>query len=252
MESYFGGSYRSIYPRLVDDEADLRADVGWIVKAAPWGGRDTVLDLACGYGRHLRHLMRYPGRLIGLDLVAGQLLQARHRLGGSSPPLVQGDMHRLPLRSSSVQIALLLFNSFGYRDFATPAADIGAEITLLRELARVLTPRGCALLEIPNRDHVRLAVAEEPHTEIEQGDRHLIEDWRIDEDGCTLRGITKFVQGAEVEPLPFAIRLFSLTELTRLATAAGLRPVNVWGDLRGAPYHPRDSLEMVIALERMP
>lgn len=73
-------------------------------------GAATLLDVACGTGRHLGHLRdRYD--VVGLDLDATMLEQARIRLPGIR--LVEGDMRSFQLdrRFDSVTC---LFSSIGY------------------------------------------------------------------------------------------------------------------------------------------
>ena len=77
----------------------------------------------------------------------------------------------------------------------------------------------------------------------------------VDVIGISLGGLVGRYAAMPVRDDPDArrldvVRLFSLAEITRMATAVGLRPVNVWGDLRGGDYHARRSGQMVVLLER--
>jgi SAM-dependent methyltransferase len=251
VDAYFGAGYRHLYTRLIDDAGELSASIDWIASQIPWGPGDRVLDLACGYGRHLEPLLSRPGRPVGIDLLGDQLLQAKRRLGGSPPALIQGDMGRLPLRSGAFRAVLMLFNSFGYRAPDATGSD-AFERRVLTEIARVLTPDGRALLELPNREHIIGAVAEQPRTEIGRGRHRIVERWRIDEGRSMLIGETTFIGDGATETHRFAVRLFSLAEITHLATSAGLRPLSTWGNLSGAPLRGADSEQLVLSLERLP
>jgi ubiquinone/menaquinone biosynthesis C-methylase UbiE len=86
--------------------------------------KSRVLDLACGYGRHSRHL---AGRntVVGLDLSHLYLTQAKSGmpvLAAQKFHPVCADMRQLPFAGSSFDAVLLLFNSFGYFGAHTPAA----------------------------------------------------------------------------------------------------------------------------------
>ncbi|MHC1562678.1 class I SAM-dependent methyltransferase [Actinomycetospora sp. C-140] len=105
--------------RLLGDPAGLR-------------GR-TVLEVGCGAASCSRWLARAGARVVGLDLSAGMLRQAREadRRTGTAVPLVQADAGAVPLRDGCVDAA---FSAFGAVPFvADPRA-------VMREVARVLRP----------------------------------------------------------------------------------------------------------------
>lgn len=91
-----------------------------------------VLDVACGTGRWLSHLLaRGAGQGMGFDLSHEMLAQARkkHAIRGS---LVRAGCTAIPVSSGKVDIAICSF-AVGY------VADLGA---LASELARVLSEGG--------------------------------------------------------------------------------------------------------------
>lgn len=70
----------------------------------------TLLDVACGTGKHLEQLKRWY-QIEGLDLDNGLLAIARDRLSGA--PLHQADMTHFDLDRRSDAITCL-FSSIGY------------------------------------------------------------------------------------------------------------------------------------------
>ncbi len=96
-----------------------------------------VLDLGCGPGRDLLLLRERGYRVVGLDLSAGMLAEARRRAGG---PLLRADMRRLPLGNASFDgiwcCATLLH---------LPRAEAGVA---LGEIRRVLRPGGAVYLSV--------------------------------------------------------------------------------------------------------
>ena len=64
-----------------------------------------MLDVGCGTGRLGERLAAAGGRVVGLDLEPSMLAVAAARMAF---PLVEGDAHRLPLRSGSVDAAIAL------------------------------------------------------------------------------------------------------------------------------------------------
>ena len=108
---------------------------------------ETVLEIGCGTGRSLLALAGRigaepgGGRVIGLDLSAGMLRQARRLLGddgsssGRAPvALVAADATRLPLAPDAVDA---IFVSFTLELFDTPEIPV-----VLAECRRVLRPSG--------------------------------------------------------------------------------------------------------------
>lgn len=87
----------------------------------------TVLDVGCGTGRWLTKILPLrPSRLVGVDLSAEMLSQARAKLGNNAT-LELANATALPVQSESVEVVLCSF-------VASYVADIHQ---LARELARV-------------------------------------------------------------------------------------------------------------------
>ncbi len=116
-DKYFGGLYHEIYsgylldPQRALDEAAFASQILDL-------GRRTVLDLACGFGRHAR-LLASSNRVYALDNNAAYLREVREGLKDRTAKNlmpVHGDMRHIPLLDKSVDAAIMLFNSFGYFD----------------------------------------------------------------------------------------------------------------------------------------
>ncbi|MGI8907894.1 MAG: class I SAM-dependent methyltransferase [Candidatus Sumerlaeaceae bacterium] len=98
-----------------------------------------VLDLACGYGRHARHLAS-NNQIFAADLNRSYLQQAtqglRDRTAANLLP-IQADMRQIPFCDSTMDAVLFLFNSFGYFAGATaaqPAASPRQQVWKLPEV----------------------------------------------------------------------------------------------------------------------
>jgi ubiquinone/menaquinone biosynthesis C-methylase UbiE len=96
---------------------------------------EVVLDLGCGTGQLTRRLAaRFPAAtVVGVDLSAGMLLEARRADGGGrSPRYVRGDALALPVRTESVDVAVCTESLHWYPD----------QQRVLTDLARILRPGG--------------------------------------------------------------------------------------------------------------
>lgn len=101
---------------------------------------DSVLDVGCGTGLltgRIRHELRRP-RTVGCDFSAGMLRRAARNHPGLA--LVRGDAMRLPFRDGSFDavVSTEAFHWFPDQDAA------------LRELFRVLAPKGRMLIALVN------------------------------------------------------------------------------------------------------
>jgi SAM-dependent methyltransferase len=74
FRSWFGDEYLAVYPHR--DEREAEAAVRLYLESSP-PPPGTVLDLACGAGRHLRELLKTGLHGIGLDLSITLLARAR-------------------------------------------------------------------------------------------------------------------------------------------------------------------------------
>jgi len=115
----------------------------------------TLLDVACGTGKHLEHLhSRFT--CAGLDLDTGLLDIARKRL--PDVPFHHADMRNFDL-GRRFDVVVCLFSAIGY------AGDIAGLQETARAFARHVADNGLVLVEpwiepddwIPNRPHVLAA-----------------------------------------------------------------------------------------------
>jgi SAM-dependent methyltransferase len=120
-------------------------------------GATTLLDVACGTGKHLERL-RAEFACEGVDLDEGLLAVARERLPGI--PLHHGDMRTLDL-GRQFDAVTCLFSAIG---FVKGTDELAAAA---QALARHVEPGGVLLVEpwltpdvwVPNRPHVLAADA---------------------------------------------------------------------------------------------
>lgn len=100
-----------LYDRFYEwkDYAGEAEKIGELVEARAPGAR-TVLDVACGTGRHLEHLRAWYD-VEGVDLHEGLLVVARQRLPGV--PFQVADMRDFDL-GREFDVVTCLFSSIGY------------------------------------------------------------------------------------------------------------------------------------------
>lgn len=118
----------------------LGADQRWrrrVVELSQVGLGSSTLDVACGTGDLIEHLMASGARVVGVDVSAGMLAVAERR--GFVGRLVRADGLELPIASASIDA---LTCAFALRNVVSIP-------TLLAEARRVLRPGGrLVLLEV--------------------------------------------------------------------------------------------------------
>jgi D-alanine-D-alanine ligase len=106
---------------------------------------NSLLDLACGQGRHLIELTnRGNYNLFGIDRSRYLIQRAKSisKKKGLSINFKEGDARKLPYAADSFDFVTILGNSFGY--FETSEDDL----KILKEVFRILKPEGKLLMDV--------------------------------------------------------------------------------------------------------
>ncbi|WP_423745248.1 class I SAM-dependent methyltransferase (plasmid) [Haladaptatus sp. SPP-AMP-3] len=140
---------RATYDRIADHFAKTR-EYAWPEVESFLDGRagTTALDLGCANGRHAELLTGRASRVIGGDVSAGLLAEARKRATerGFDLELVQCDAARIPLADDTIDLAVYVAT---LHHLPSREARVGS----LDELARVLSPDGTALVSAWSTAH---------------------------------------------------------------------------------------------------
>jgi SAM-dependent methyltransferase len=223
FEQWFGEEYLHVYPHRGDEDAARL--VRFLDRRGIGGAGRSVLDLACGPGRHAAAVGQGGARVVGLDLSRALLFAARRRGIG---PLVRGDMRRLPFRAAAFDVVLNLFTSFGY------FASDGEHEAVLREVARVLRPGGRFVLDFLNAQAVRAGLVS--RDERRDGGTTVVQERRISDDG---RFVIKSIHVSDdSRTFTERVRLFDRADLEAMLAAQGIGTEDAAGDYDGAPYGP--------------
>lgn len=129
-----------VYPTWSNTYEEYNPPVGLLAFLATLPRTVRVLEIGAGGGFALRAMERMGfRRLVGLDLTATSLAEARRRVPGAR--LIAADAERLPLGDGSVDVVLS-------SDLLEHLPDVDGH---LAEVARVLRPGGHYLIKTPNR-----------------------------------------------------------------------------------------------------
>jgi ubiquinone/menaquinone biosynthesis C-methylase UbiE len=233
----FGDDYLYFYETWLTPEVDERqTELIWGLLELESGA--DVLDVACGHGRIANRLAERGARVTGLD--ADPFFLAKAREAGSGAEFVEGDMRTLPFPDASFDAALLWFTSLGYFD------DDGNR-AVLRELRRVLRPRGRAVVDHLNLP--RMVEMFQGQSFVRRGTDVMLDEHEFDEEARMFETTRTYIRGGGVREIRYRVRCFLPDELREWLLAAGFAEVELQG-VEGGPFTP-DS-RRVIAVGRVP
>jgi 2-polyprenyl-3-methyl-5-hydroxy-6-metoxy-1,4-benzoquinol methylase len=192
----------------------------------------TVLDLACGPGRHSVPLAQRGFRVIGVDSTPFLLEKARAYAATANVDVewVQDDMRQF-IRSNAFDLAVNLFTSFGY--FEAPQENQ----RVIENIAASLKPRGHCVLDVIGKEVLArifqpTSAHEIPGAGLLVQRRQVIDDWRRITNEWTL------IQAGVVHTFRMQHWLYSGAELRGLLLSSGFTTVRLYGNFEGAAYDP--------------
>ncbi|WP_221057985.1 methyltransferase domain-containing protein [Methanoculleus chikugoensis] len=151
--------WRGIFNRLylktdgdvVDDPGITEREIDRIARVLHLQPHERVLDLCCGQGRHTLELARRGYNAEGLDQSHYLIQRARSTAKKEGLPIRfrEGDARRLPYRTDTYDVVLILGNSFGYFD------SVEEDLRILTEIRRILKPWGRVLLDVADGEYLR-------------------------------------------------------------------------------------------------
>ncbi len=202
----------------------------------------TVLDLACGTGRHLIPLSHEGFYVVGLD-VSRRLLKIAHQQGAKF--LVLGDLRFLPFKEGAFVAAVSMDTSFGY------LASEGDDANNIAETKRVLNQGGILVLDVFNREQLTRKYRgkpSEPKT-LEYSSFVLTQKRSISISGDQLcdEWILKKKFSGEKAVFEHTVRLYLHSDLERMLATTGFRVDNVFGDYEAQPYSGDSSRLILVA-----
>jgi SAM-dependent methyltransferase len=223
--------YHILYKDRDDSEAHAFMDTLTNYLNIPENG--TVLDLACGKGRHARYLNKIGYDVTGVDLSENSIAFAK-----------QFENHRLHFNvhdmckpyGKQFDAVFNLFTSFGYfEDDADNLKTINAIKTELNEF-------GFGVIDFMNSEFVIDNLVPEEVKTVDDIDFHLK---RFVEDGYIVKDITFTVDG-KVYNFQERVRAFTLADFELLFEQAGVFLLDVFGDYKLHKYNPKTSDRLVM------
>jgi len=223
---WFTELFRSEYLKSMGRRTgvDIEVEVGFLERALDLAGKQRILDVGCGYGRHALPLTRKGYDVVGVDLSMDLL---RHGLAlakaeGLTIKLVHGDMRDLNFKQV-FNAALCMDTTFGY-------FSDHENLLILRSIFASLKPGGRFVLDVANRDR---AIQLMPQRNWWEGDGCLVqEDVEFNDrtSRLSVRRFLVFSNGTQRE-YGVSLRLFSCHDLVSMLELVGFEIANVSGSM---------------------
>ncbi len=230
-EHYFGPDYL-----IIDHQHKTSLEVDFILGALKLDAGTKLLDIACGYGRHLVPLAERGIDVIGCDRSpfmlqeAQKSLQAVRRKGkeiGAQNRLVRCDMRELPF-TRFFDCACNMFNSFGY------FSDEDDNYRALSAVAQALKPGGLFLLDLENRDLLLRSMTTKDW--FESGDAVILEEKKFDFHRNRTEIDVRLIDKKGGRSYHHSIRVYSFSEISMLLNAAGFMVRAVFGGFNAEDF----------------
>ena len=229
--NFFGEDYLNIYRHTLTADRTEK-EVTFAEQRLELNPGARVLDLCCGPGRHSVLLAKHGYQVTGLDLSEPYLDLARRAATDCRVAfeIVSADMRAIPFEDY-FDAVINMYSSFGYLESEEE------DLKVLEAVSRSLKPGGRFLLDMLNREW---AIA-----------NYIQIDWHSEDDGTlyvehrtldlqSSRMRVRFVivdpNGGRHNSIGHDIRLYTLTEMTRLLRRVGFGKIEVFGGFDSEPY----------------
>jgi SAM-dependent methyltransferase len=199
-------------------------EVQFVVESLRLQRNASVIDMACGHGRHSLELSARGYQVTGVDL-SRVFLERAHREAqrrNLTPRFMVGDMRHVAFESE-FDAAICLNTSFGFFDDVT-------NYGIVTSIFRALRPGGQFLLETVNRDYITAHVPRRRWWD--NADLIIMEEVDFDAQSSSLKSLRTLVDGRQ-RPWEqhISIRLYGAHELCGMLAMAGFEIVEMSGDI---------------------
>lgn len=201
---------------------------------------NSILDLACGFGRHSNILAQKGLSVTGIDFNKSYLEEARKSSQEmkNQPLWIEEDIRNFK-KENSYDAILSLYTSFGYFE------EREDDLLVLENSFFSLKEKGKILLDLPGKELIARDFIPRACGPLTNGGWFIAERTPIENWGRILNEWTLIKEGKEFF-YSFEQTLFSAYEITLLLHQAGFLEVEVLGSWKGGLYDL--SAERLIAI----
>jgi SAM-dependent methyltransferase len=237
-DAFWQTFYEVLFPEERFEHAEEQVDK--ILELIQFDG-NSILDLACGPGRHSVVLAKREYKVTGVDLSPFLLAKAREQASAAGVDIewIQKDMRNFR-RSEAFDLCLNMFTSFGY--FEKKDDDR----LVLRNIYDSLAVGGTFLIDISGKEWLAKHFTPTSSQELEDGTL-MIERREIYDDWTRIRNTWIMLKDGRANEHQFEHSVYSAQELKDLLFEAGFGTLEIYGSLDGVAYGPEASRLIVVA-----
>ncbi|ADI38520.1 putative methyltransferase [Waddlia chondrophila 2032/99] len=235
FKKWFNEDYLKLYSHRTMGEASKQVD--FIRRSAGCSGSKTVLDLACGTGRHSIAFGLKGHQVTGIDLSEALIAKARKRAleyEELNVSFLVADLFSLP-DIGRFDLVANLFTSFGYFSDDQKNSQV---FFVVRER---LKDDGRFFLDFLHPYSVKQNLVEEESLLV---DGEEVEVKRFIKDDCVYKQI-QFPGRAYEE----RVKLYDRDVIEQMLSNAGLSVVNVWNDYLGNSWKKEGDRQLFLCIK---
>lgn len=225
---------------LNDNKTDL--EIRFLKEHLEIEKRHKILDLACGYGRHVNVLAESVNSIVGIDNHEGFLKKAKNdaKINNiSNVTFIHKDMREVCFEEMFDRVTMLC-TAFGfYSDEENQK--------VLESISRSLKAGGMMCFDLINRDNS--LVNFEPHWVYEKEGNYLIDRLSFDPETGRMLNKRIYIKEGVMMNAPFSIRIYNYTEIKKMLERANLIIQKVYENWNGTTFG-QDSKKMVIIAKK--
>ncbi|MEP0861239.1 MAG: class I SAM-dependent methyltransferase [Ignavibacterium sp.] len=225
VEWFNTDEYLNVYKHR--NENDAECHIRFLLSKIKLPSNASVLDLACGAGRHSILLAKAGYKVTGVDLSARLLNEARLNSEKENLDIefIQSDLRQFTA-SKKFDLVLNLFTSFGY--FETDEENF----LLFQKAYSLLNPNGYFVLDYFNKNHLEKNLIE--YSE-ESNENYIIKQERKIVDQRVNKKIT-IIRNGNSKVYFESVKLYESNLLTLKLKEFGFEIINLFGDFLGNEF----------------
>jgi SAM-dependent methyltransferase len=214
-------------------------EVNQIISLLSLPANSSILDMACGIGRHSLEFARRGYDVTAVDIAEYYLNQLWEQSQKESLEIeiIKSDMREY-VSQSSFDAALLMFTSLGY------FTDVKDELKVVRNIYQALNPGGLLLIDQMGKEIVQQIFQPRDWHEIDG--TYWLEERIPDDDWEHLTNRWIIYTKGKIREYKFRLKLYSATELSAMLKQSGFKKIRIYGDLSGTPYDEKAKRLIVI------
>jgi SAM-dependent methyltransferase len=241
--------YKNIWTLDIKEQSwveETAKQVDFLVRELNLTGRERILDLACGFGRHSLELARRGYAVVGVDITPAYIEDARAtaRQEGLNAEFLCADLRDLTYDGEFDVVLNLADGAIGYLE------DDEENGKLFHVIARALKPGGTSVMDICSREHAELHFPKK-HWEI--GSRQIslpVFDYEPQTRRMLFGGFDLVIGEVCLPPQSVeacsSTRLYSYDEVRELFAPLGVKTLRGYGDYDETVPLDHRHLQMVI------